>query len=126
MYDGQFANNSWLQELPNPVTRLTWDNAVLVSTATAQKLDLQPEDRVELKYQGRTVWGAVWIQPGQPNDSIAVHLGFGRTHSGRAGNGAGFNAYRIRTTSNLALGLRSGSAKAESKSSSSPPCSSTS
>ena len=55
VYDGQFANNWWLQELPNPVTRLTWDNAVLVSTATAQKLDLQPEDRVELKCQGRTI-----------------------------------------------------------------------
>jgi MoCo/4Fe-4S cofactor protein with predicted Tat translocation signal len=103
-YDGQFANNSWLQELPNPMTRLTWDNAVLVSTATAQKLDLQPEDRVELKCQGRTVEGAVWIQPGQPNDSIAVCLGFGRTHSGRSGNGAGFNAYRIRTSNNLTWG----------------------
>jgi MoCo/4Fe-4S cofactor protein with predicted Tat translocation signal len=104
VYDGQFANNAWLQELPNPVTRLTWDNAVLVSTATAQRLSLQPEDRVELKYQGRTVWGAVWIQPGQPNDSIAMHLGFGRTLSGRAGNGAGFNAYRLRTSGNLHWG----------------------
>ncbi len=104
VYDGQFANNSWLQELPNPVTRLTWDNAVLVSTATAEKLNLQIEDRVELKYQGHTVLGAVWIQPGQPNDSIAVHLGFGRTNAGRAGNGAGFNAYRIRTSSNLNWG----------------------
>ena len=104
VYDGQFANNSWLQELPNPVTRLTWDNAVLVSPATAQKLDLQPEDRVELKYQGRTVIGAVWIVPGQPNDSIAVNVGFGRTNSGRAGNGAGFNAYRIRTSNNLSWG----------------------
>ena len=107
VYDGQFANNSWLQELPNPVTRLTWDNAVLVSTATAQKLNLQVEDRVELKYQGHTVKGAVWIQPGQPNDSIAVHVGFGRTHSGRAGNGAGFNAYRIRTSEQPELGRRS-------------------
>jgi MoCo/4Fe-4S cofactor protein with predicted Tat translocation signal len=104
VYDGQFANIAWLQELPNPVTRLTWDNAVLVSTATAQKLNLQPEDRVELTFQSRTVKGAVWIQPGQPDDSIAVHLGFGRTHSGRAGNGAGFNAYQIRTSTNLNSG----------------------
>ena len=104
VYDGQFANNAWLQELPNPVTRLTWDNAVLVSTATAQRLNLQPEDVVELKFQGRTVWGAVWIQPGQPNDSIAVHLGYGRTLSGRAGNGAGFDAYRLRTSNNLHWG----------------------
>ena len=104
VYDGQYANNAWLQELPNPVTRLTWDNAVLVSPATAQKLDVQPEDRVALTRNGRTVWGAVWIQPGQPNDSIAVHLGFGRTMSGRAGNGAGFNAYPLRTSDALAWG----------------------
>ena len=104
VYDGQFANNGWLQELPNPVTRLTWDNAVLVSTATAEKLKLDVEDRVELKYKDHTVKGAVWIQPGQPDDSIAVHVGYGRTHAGRSGNGAGFNAYRIRTSDSLNWG----------------------
>jgi molybdopterin-containing oxidoreductase family iron-sulfur binding subunit len=104
VYDGQFANVGWLQELPNPVTRLTWDNAVLVSPATAQKLKLDLEDVVELKCQGRSVKGAVWIQPGQPEDSIAVHLGYGRTRAGRAGNGAGFNAYLIRASNNLNSG----------------------
>ena len=98
IYDGRFANNGWLQELPRPLTRLSWDNAVMVSAATAKRLNLEEQDQVELKYQGRTTWGAVFIVPGQPEDAIAVHVGFGRTRSGRAGNGAGFNAYLIRTS----------------------------
>ena len=98
IYDGRFANNGWLQELPRPITRLTWDNAVLVSPATATRLKLKNEDHVELNLNGRTTWGAIWIQPGQPDDSISVSLGYGRTRSGRAGNGAGFDAYRLRTT----------------------------
>lgn len=98
IYDGRFANNGWLQETPHPITKLTWDNAVLVSPATAKQLKLENEDQVELKLNGRTVWGAVWVQPGQPDDSISVHLGYGRTRSGRAGNGAGFDAYRLRTS----------------------------
>jgi molybdopterin-containing oxidoreductase family iron-sulfur binding subunit len=101
IYDGRFANNAWLQELPNPITKLTWDNAAIVSPATADRLDLKDQDRVELKFQGRTVWAAVLRVPGQPKDSVAVHLGFGRTRSGRAGNGAGFNGYALRTSTNL-------------------------
>ena len=115
IYDGRFANNGWLQELPRPITRLSWDNAVLLSPATAKQLKLQNEDHVELKLNGRTAWGAVWVQPGQPNDSVAVQLGFGRTRSGRAGNGAGFDAYPLRTTGGMShasgLELRKLSAK---------------
>ena len=98
IYDGRFANNGWLQELPRPITRLTWDNAVLVSPATAKRLKLENEDYVELALNGRTVWGGIWVQPGQPDDSISISLGFGRTRSGRAGNGAGFDAYQLRTS----------------------------
>lgn len=101
LYDGRFANNGWLQELPRPLTRLSWDNAVMVSPATAKRLALVNEDRVELKLNGRTVWGAVWILPGQPDDAVAVNLGFGRTRSGRAGNGAGFDAYRLRFSNGM-------------------------
>ncbi len=101
IYDGRFANNGWLQELPRPMTRLTWDNAALVSPDTAKRLGLSGEDRVELKVQGHSVLAAVWINPGQPKDSIAVHMGYGRTRSGRAGNGAGFDAYPLRNSSNL-------------------------
>ena len=98
IHDGRYSNNGWLQELPRPLTRLTWDNAIMVSAATAKKLGVETEDVVELNDHGRTVWGAIWVMPGQPDDSIAIHLGFGRTKSGRAGNGAGFDAYRLRIT----------------------------
>ena len=97
IYDGRFANNGWLQELPRPMTKLTWDNAVLVSPATAQRLNLQNEDLVELTYQGRKVSGPVFISPGHGRESATVHLGFGRTRSGRVASGAGFNAYPLRT-----------------------------
>jgi molybdopterin-containing oxidoreductase family iron-sulfur binding subunit len=98
IYDGSYANNGWLQELPRPMTKLTWDNAALMSIATAERLKLWSEARVELKHGGKTVWASVWVQPGQPDNTIAVHMGFGRTRSGRAGNGAGFNAYQIWTS----------------------------
>jgi molybdopterin-containing oxidoreductase family iron-sulfur binding subunit len=69
----------------------------MVSPATARQLGVDTEDRVELRHGDHTVWGSVWVLPGQPDGSIAVNLGFGRTRSGRAGNGAGFDAYRLRT-----------------------------
>jgi molybdopterin-containing oxidoreductase family iron-sulfur binding subunit len=98
IFDGRYANNGWLQELPRPMTKLTWDNAALMSIATAERLGLWSEARVELKHGGKTVWASVWVQPGQPDNTIAVHMGFGRTRSGRAGNGAGFDAYKIWTS----------------------------
>ena len=98
MYDGRFANNTWLQELPRPMNKLTWDNAVFLSPVTAAKLDVKTLQNVELALGERRVEGAVWILPGQPDDSVTVHLGWGRTRVGRAGNGAGFNAYRLRTS----------------------------
>lgn len=97
IFDGQFANNGWLQELPKPHTRLTWDNAALVSPGTAERLGLNNEEVVELHYQGRKVDAPVWILPGQPNDAVTVHLGYGRSRTGRVGRGAGFNAYALRT-----------------------------
>ncbi len=98
LYDGRFANNTWLQELPRPITKLTWDNAVLVSPATAQRLHLENQHVAQLEYRGRIIEGSVWISPGHPDGSITIHLGYGRTRSGRAGNGAGFNAYLLRTS----------------------------
>jgi MoCo/4Fe-4S cofactor protein with predicted Tat translocation signal len=98
IYDGRYANNGWLQELPRPMSKLTWDNAALMSIATAERLKLWSESRVELKHGDKSVWASVWVQPGQPDNTIAVHMGFGRTRSGRAGNGAGFNVYQIWTS----------------------------
>ncbi len=97
IFDGQFANNGWLQELPKPHTRLTWDNAALVSPATAERLGLRNEETIELQYEGRKVEAPVWILPGQPADSVTIHFGYGRSRTGRVGRGAGFNAYQIRT-----------------------------
>jgi MoCo/4Fe-4S cofactor protein with predicted Tat translocation signal len=96
--DGRYANLGWLQELPKPITKLTWDNAVLISPATAQRLGVANSDVVELRYRGRTVRGPVWTLPGQAEDTVTLHLGYGRRRAGRVGTGAGFDANRIRTS----------------------------
>ncbi len=98
IWDGSFSNNGWLQELPKPQNKMTWDNAVWISPTTSQQLNLNTEDVVELTYQGRKVTGPVWIMPGHANDSATVHLGYGRTHAGQVGNEVGFNAYLLRTS----------------------------
>ncbi len=98
--DGRHANNAWLMELPRPVTRLTWDNAVVMSKKTADDLKLTDEDRVEVSVNGASVWGAVWRVPGQPDGAIALSLGYGQTQLGRAANGAGFDAYPLRRLAN--------------------------
>jgi molybdopterin-containing oxidoreductase family iron-sulfur binding subunit len=97
VWDGRFANNAWLQETPKPHTKLTWDNAVYVGPRTAQRLGLENQDVVELRYRGRNVRGPVWIVPGQADDSVTVFLGYGRTRAGRVGTRAGYNAYALRT-----------------------------
>ena len=117
--DGRFANNGWLQELPKPITRLTWDNAVLASPATADKLKASEPpsfqggehgqiitDVVELKFKGRAVRGALFAVAGHPDDCVTVHLGYGRTRGGRVAAGAGFNANAIRTVRRAVVRLR--------------------
>ena len=122
IYDGRFANNGWLQELPKPLTKLTWDNVALVSATTAKKLGVSPQnyerskkgreafvDTIKLTMRDQTISKnlPVWIMPGQPDDVITIHLGYGRTRAGRVGSGTtvepdsklpqgGFNAYEIR------------------------------
>ncbi|HEV2983297.1 MAG TPA: TAT-variant-translocated molybdopterin oxidoreductase [Vicinamibacterales bacterium] len=115
--DGRFANNGWLQELPKPITKLTWDNAVVVSPATAERLKSAESpsfqggehgqiisDVVRLTYQGRSVQGTLFAVVGHPDDCVTVHLGYGRTRAGRVGSGAGFNANAIRSSSSLSFG----------------------
>ncbi len=99
VHDGRFSNLGWLQELPKPLTKITWDNAAMVSPALAEKLQLRNEEVVDLVYRNRTVKAPVWIVPGHAKDSVTVHLGYGRTRAGKVGNGNGFNAYSIRTAS---------------------------
>ena len=98
--DGRYGNNAWLQELPRPVTRLTWDNAVVMSEKTAKELKVEDEDRVEVAVNGYSIWGSVWRVPGQPDGAIALSLGYGQTRIGRAANGAGFDANPMRTVAN--------------------------
>jgi molybdopterin-containing oxidoreductase family iron-sulfur binding subunit len=103
IYDGRFANNGWLQELPKPITKLTWDNAAIVSPATAaQRLGgAQTGDMVKLTYMGRSLRAPLFVQPGHANGSITVHLGYGRTRAGRTGTGIGFDPYGLRTAKAL-------------------------
>jgi Fe-S-cluster-containing hydrogenase component 2 len=114
IYDGRWSNVGWLQELPKPVTNLSWDNAALVSGATLTKLGLEEDDIVELTVQGRKVNAPVIVVPGHPDNSVTVHLGYGREFAGRVGSGAGFNAYLIRTADApfYATGSQSGKWKA--------------
>ncbi|GJQ20340.1 MAG: molybdopterin oxidoreductase [Bacteroidia bacterium] len=98
VWDGRYANNGWLQELPKPLTTLTWDNAVLVSPATAGRFGLQNEDVVEISGDGRTIFGPVWITPGHPDQTATVHLGYGRAKAGRVGSKRGFSVQAIRTS----------------------------
>jgi molybdopterin-containing oxidoreductase family iron-sulfur binding subunit len=98
IWDGRFVGNSWLQELPKPLTKLTWDNAALVSAATARQLGLRNETLVRLSYQGREMEVPVWITRGQPDDVITVSLGYGRGLGADVEAGRSFNAYAIRTS----------------------------
>lgn len=96
--DGRYANNAWLQELPRPFTKLTWENAVHLSVKTAQDWKLEHGDVVELRYQGRKLEAPVWILPGHADGCVTVYLGYGRTAAGRVGNGRGFNAFSLQTS----------------------------
>ncbi len=96
--DGRYTNNGWLQEMPDPITTMTWGNAVLLSRKTARELGLVNGNVVEISLDGRVIKGAVWIQPGMADYSLGLALGYGRKRAGRVGSGVGFNAYRLLTT----------------------------
>lgn len=95
VWDGCYASNPWLQELPKPLTKIAWGSAIHVSPALARARGLANEDLVRLSVGRRSVTGPVWILPGQERDTILVHLGHGRTGAGRVGNGIGFNAWPL-------------------------------
>ncbi|MFO0927773.1 MAG: 4Fe-4S dicluster domain-containing protein [Gemmataceae bacterium] len=110
VYDGRFANNGWLQEWPRPITRLSWDNAALMSPATAEKVGVKPAigtwkggehgetitSVVELKVGTKTLKVPAWVVPGHADDAVTLYLGYGRTHAGHVGKERGANANRIR------------------------------
>jgi len=98
LYDGRYANVGWLQELPKQVTNLSWDNAALMSLATAEALGVEQSDAVEIKVNGRTISAGTLVVPGHADGAVTVHLGLGRrVEAGRVGGGVGFNAYYLRT-----------------------------
>jgi molybdopterin-containing oxidoreductase family iron-sulfur binding subunit len=125
IYDGRFANNGWMQELPKPLNKVTWDNVALVSPATATKLGVnqnrerdkeaggeqgisfvntkgtnQFSDLVTLTYAGNNISKGVpmWVTPGQPDDVITIFTGYGRTKAGKIGDNVGYNAFEVRTS----------------------------
>jgi molybdopterin-containing oxidoreductase family iron-sulfur binding subunit len=98
IYDGRFANNGWLQELPKPVVNNSWDNAVMMSGPTKIKLGLEESDVIEIELNGHKIRGGALSIPGHPDNSLTLHLGYGRQHAGRVGSGMGFNAYLLRTS----------------------------
>jgi len=108
--DGRYVNNGWLQELPDPVTKMTWENVILLSVKTAKDLGVYLENTgnndargpwVKLQLDGREIEGPVWPQPGQADNVVALALGYGRTVTGRVGKNSGYNAAKLRTTKAL-------------------------
>lgn len=93
--DGRYANNGWLQELPDPVTKLTWDNAALISPATAKKLGVETGDILKLSIADSSVEIAALELPGHADDSISVAVGYGRTKVGSVGRQVGVDIYPL-------------------------------
>ena len=105
VWDGRFCNNGWLQETPKPITKLMWDNAALLSPRLAERLGVRNEDVVELTFRDRSVHAPAWITPGQAENSVTLHLGYGRTAAGSVGSGQGVNAYALRTSDAMGFGV---------------------
>ncbi|MEO6050178.1 MAG: hypothetical protein ABIP78_02460, partial [Pyrinomonadaceae bacterium] len=132
VYDGRFVNNGWLQELPNPLNKITWDNVGLISPRTAARLGIntgndarefvggaqgtsfintkggnQNSDLVTLKYQGADIQKPVpmWIAPGQPDDVVTIYMGYGRTRAGKIGTGIGYSAFDVRRSDAMNFGF---------------------
>jgi MoCo/4Fe-4S cofactor protein with predicted Tat translocation signal len=96
--DGRYSNNGWLQEMPDPITKMVWDNAVLISRRTAAELSVENMQVVEVKVGSRSVRGPIWVQPGLADYTLGLGLGYGREKSGRVGNKVGFDAYPLRVS----------------------------
>lgn len=132
VYDGRFANNGWLQELPKPLNKITWDNVALISPRTAARLGINTgndvdeygggtrgssfintkggntfSDLVTVKYQGADIQKPVpmWVSPGHPDDVITLFMGYGRTRAGRIGTGIGYNAFDVRRSDAMNSGF---------------------
>jgi molybdopterin-containing oxidoreductase family iron-sulfur binding subunit len=101
LHDGRYANNGWLQETPDPTSKVTWDNCAYLNLTTAAALGVTREDVIRLERDGRSVELPVWIQPGLADNVIVAHLGYGRRRAGRVGDGVGVDLYPLRTLEGL-------------------------
>ena len=107
VYDGRFANIGWLQELPDPMTKITWDNVALMSPATARSIGINPErsfrnndvPMVRIAAGDETIEIAAWVEPGHADDNITLYAGYGRENIGRVASGVGVDVYPLRLTS---------------------------
>ncbi len=95
VWDGRFANIAWLQELPKPLSKITWDNIVAISPAVADRYKLSNGDIAEVTIDGRTVRGAAWVVPGQAARTVALYFGYGRRAGGDIAVGAGYDAFAV-------------------------------
>ena len=105
IWDGTYSNNGWLQELPKPLTRVTWDNPALLSKKMADNLGVKDGDVIKITLNGKSLDIPIWVNPGHAENSLTLTLGYGRTedsgYRGRVGAGAGFNTYSLRSSDNL-------------------------
>jgi molybdopterin-containing oxidoreductase family iron-sulfur binding subunit len=97
VYDGRYANNSWLQELPDPISKLTWDNAFSISPAMAKRMSLKMGDVINVNAGDHSVRGPVNIVPGVADYTLAISFGYGRMGAGRVQKNVGFNAYQLQS-----------------------------
>jgi molybdopterin-containing oxidoreductase family iron-sulfur binding subunit len=104
LFDGRYANNGWLQELPDPMTKITWDNVALMSPKTAEELGVEKAglgvaevDVLTLSANGQSVEIPAWVQPGHADDSITVTVGYGRDNIGKVADKTGVDTYPLRT-----------------------------
>ena len=104
IYDGRYANNGWLQELPKPMSKLTWDTAAHISPAMAAERELHNGDVIAIQQDGRSIHAPVFVMPGHAKDSITITVGYGRKYAGRLGSGLGVNAYELRGSNSLFFG----------------------
>ncbi len=113
LFDGRYANNAWLQELPHPMSKLVWDNAAYVSAGMAEKLGVANGQMLSITVDGRSLDVPVWIAPGQANDTISLNLGYGRKGFGIVAQDTGFDVGKLRGTGTAAW-FAAGSANAGS------------
>ncbi len=101
VWDGRWVNNHYLQEIPRPASKLTWDAVVYVSPKTAKEAGIDSGSLVELEFQNRKAQMPVWVEPGHADGCLTAHLGYGRWRAGEPGTHLGYNAYFLRTSAAL-------------------------